>query len=308
MSEPTEPLEAPDETRPLGAGGGPERARPRPLGDGGGEDRRRFVDRDLPVAIASGVLLGALFIGSILWHPAAFAVLVGAVVLLGAVEASRAFRTHGQPVAMPVLVVAGVVTLVGAYRAGTDGQALGLVTLFVGAIVWELADGERRQVTRRLTATALLGIWLPFLGSFAIIVQNRWGWVATLATIGSAVFADIGAYVVGTRFGRHRLAPSVSPGKTWEGVLGGLLVAGVLAAAVLPLFGDLFSWPVAFAFAVAVGAVSVVGDLGESMVKRDLGTKDLGGIIPGHGGVLDRVDAIVLALPAGYFALELLGR
>lgn len=304
MSEPTRQLPPNDDEGALVASGDGADREPR------SRARRRFTDRDLPVAIASGVILAGAFIGSVLWHPAAFTVVVAALVFIGLVETARSLEDHGWPVALPVLLVAGAVTLVGAYVAGTQGVVLGVVTLFAGAVVWDLADAERARVVQRIAGTLLLGLWLPFLAAFAVLLVTRPGeaWIAVFATAGTAIIADIGAYVVGTRFGRTKLAPSVSPGKTWEGVLGGLGITAVIGAFVLPALGDLFSWSVAVVFVLIVGVASAIGDLVESMVKRDLGIKDIGGVIPGHGGILDRVDAILFSLPTGYFALELLGR
>ncbi|MBW3658287.1 MAG: phosphatidate cytidylyltransferase, partial [Actinobacteria bacterium] len=183
-----------------------------------------------------------------------------------------------------------------------------VLTLFFGAVAWELADGGRRDVVRSLSTTLLFGLWLPFLASYAVLLISRPvdGAVATLAVVGGAIFTDIGGYFVGTRFGRHKIAPSVSPAKSWEGLLGGLVLSALIGALVLPNIGDLFDVPTAIVLPVLAGLAGFIGDLTESMVKRDLGVKDLGTIIPGHGGVLDRVDGIVFALPVGYYVLEVM--
>ncbi len=274
------------------------------VGSGGGSDR------NLPIAIASGVLLVGLLIGAVLWHPAAWATFVTILALIGILEAARVFREADAPVATAPVVVTLFVMILGAYQAGHAGQAVGVVTLFVAAVLWELADSERRDVFREVAATVLLGLWVPFLASFAVLLARTGpdAWVATLATVGAAATNDVGAYAVGTKFGQRKLAPSVSPGKTWEGVVGGLVITAILAVLVLPFLGSahLFNPLSAFAFALVVGAAGVLGDLTESVLKRDLGVKDIGGIIPGHGGVLDRMDAILLALPTGYFLLVLL--
>lgn len=273
-------------------------------GSGGGSDR------NLPIAIASGVLLVGLLIGAVLWHPAAWAALVTILALIGILEAARVFREADAPVATAPVVVALFVIILGAYQAGHAGQAVGAVTLFVAAILWELADSERRDVFRKVAATLLLGLWVPFLASFAVLLARTEpdAWVATLATVGAAATNDVGAYAVGTKFGQRKLAPSVSPGKTWEGVVGGLALTALLAVVILPFLGraHLFDPLSALVFAVVVSVAGVLGDLTESVLKRDLGVKDIGGIIPGHGGVLDRMDAILLALPTGYFILLLL--
>lgn len=328
MSDPTEPMDAPGE--PGAAESTDEADEPRartaptravdagsdPTDDGSGVDWRRFGGRDLPVAIASGVFLVVLLIGTVLWHPAAFTILVAMLVAVAVVEVARTLETTGISVATPVVLTASVVLLAATYTAGRGGsggaigQAVGIAVLFLGAAIWELSDSGREDVLGRVAATTLVGVWVPFLASFAVllVLHPVDGWVALLATAGSAIFVDIGAFAVGTRFGRRKLAPSVSPGKTWEGVGGGLAITALIALVVLPFLGtgELFSPFSAVIFAVLVGSAGILGDLIESMVKRDLDIKDFGGIIPGHGGVLDRVDSLLVALPTGYFALTVL--
>lgn len=297
--EPTRRMRDPNEPR--------ARATDVGAGDGGW---RSFGGRDLPVAIASGVLLAAAFFGSLAWHPAAFTSFVVIIVLVGVIESGRVLRDSGILVAVPVVAVASLVLMVGAYRAGPAGQAVGLVVLLVGAIVWELVESDRQDVVREVAATSFLGLWVPFLASFAVllVLQPTDGWLAVLAAIGVAIISDIGAFAVGTRYGRRKLAPSVSPGKTWEGVGGGIVVAAIVAVVVLPWFGtgELFTPLSAIGFAIAVSIAGVVGDLAESMIKRDVGVKDLGGVLPGHGGVLDRMDSVLFALPTAYYVLALL--
>jgi phosphatidate cytidylyltransferase len=274
----------------------------------GSDDPRTSGGRDLPIAVASGVLLVVVMLGSMFWHPLAFTVLVALLCLTAVIEAGQVFRAQGVPVAVPVLLVTTVVLLFGAYRGGSNGQVIGVLTLFLGAVAWELADGDRRDVVRSIASTVLLGLWVPFLATYAVLLINRPsdGAVVTLAVLLGAILTDIGGYFAGTRFGRHKVAPSVSPAKSWEGLAGGLLLSGVAGGLVLPLLGDVFDLTTAIAVPVVAGVAGFVGDLTESMVKRDLGVKDLGAIIPGHGGVLDRVDGILLALPVGYYALEVL--
>jgi phosphatidate cytidylyltransferase len=297
MADPTRRLPDPDDE----PGGRPsEPTRPLP--------GRPEPDRDLPVAVAAGGLLVFLLLLTVLVHPAAFTGLVGLLVLIGLLEAGRVLRERAVVVSTPVLLVAALVLLVGAYRLGPAGQAVGLVTLLAGAVVWELADHDRDDVFAKVAATVLLGLWVPFLGTYAVLLVTRPdGWVAALATVGVAVVSDIAAYFVGTRFGRTKLAPRISPGKTWEGLAGGIGLTTLVAVAVLPFLGGTFTWWGAVVFTVVVAGAGVVGDLTESLLKRDLGVKDFGGVIPGHGGVLDRVDAVLFALPAGYYTLTVLG-
>lgn len=274
----------------------------------GSPPKERGPGRNLTVAVVSGVLLAAAFIGSLFWHPAAFSVLVGLLVLVGVLETGRTFKSVGEPVAVPVVLVASAVMLAGAYTAGRLGQIIGMVVLFVGAAAWELADTHRGQVVRTIGNTLFLGSWVGLLASFAVLLATleTEAAVATLAVAGGAIITDIGAYFAGTNFGRRSIAPSVSPNKTWEGLIGGLVLATVLGIIILPLVGDRFDDIVSAAVVVFVsGLAGFFGDLFESMFKRDLGVKDMGRIIPGHGGVLDRVDGILLALPVGYYFLQL---
>lgn len=276
----------------------PGASRPEPPGPG----------RDLATAVVVGVVLVAVLVGSLVWRPVAFTGLVAVLLVVATIESSRVLRSAGHPVAVPVVLAGGLVTVAGAHLAGTSGQALGLVVLFLGAVVWELVDADRREVTTTVGATLLLGLWLGLLGSFGALLVTRptEGWLAVLATVGGAVLSDIGGYAVGSLVGRHRIAPAVSPRKTWEGLLGGVALASVGGAAVLPLLGSLFSPVTGAVVAAVVATAAFLGDLVESMVKRDLGVKDLGTVLPGHGGILDRVDGILVALPVGYYTVELL--
>jgi len=267
--------------------------------------------RNLPVAITVGVVLAAAFLGALYTSTLAFTGIVLVLAIVGVLEAGHVLATLDppRPVSRPVLVAGVTVLLVGAYVLGPAGQTLGLLVLLLGGFVWNLALLPRIDVVRKLGATTLLGVWVGLLASYAVLLATRPedGPTAVLTVIGAAIFGDIGGYVFGRLLGRHRIAPTVSPNKTWEGLLGGLLLAGVLAALVLPRVGELFDGPLpAVAVALLCVLAGFVGDLAESMVKRDLGVKDLGSLLPGHGGVLDRVDGLLVALPVGYYALELL--
>lgn len=269
---------------------------------------KRGAGRNLPVAIASGLTLAGLFLGSVAWSPWAFVTFIAVLVVLALYELHKAFRLQGWRPATPVVVGAGMVTLYGAYSHGTDGQTLGLALTLLGSAVWVMLDSERKAATASLAASCLMGMWVPFLASFSGLLiarpEGRW---AVMAAIALAVTSDISAFAFGNSFGRHKMAPRVSPAKTWEGFAGGvgmtLLIAAVITSRV-PGF-DLWS-----ALAVGLGAslAATIGDLAESMVKRDLGVKDLGGIIPGHGGIMERADGVIFALPVVHLILLALGR
>jgi phosphatidate cytidylyltransferase len=263
--------------------------------------------RNLPLAIVVGVGLAVLFLGSLFWRPAAFTVVIVLLAIAACVEVARVVRSTGVQLITPVLVATSVAILPAAYVYGPLGQVAGVALLVAGSVTWLLVDRGRREVVRTLSTTVLFGLWVPFLASYALLLVARpEGPTVVLAVIGAAVLTDIGGYVFGVAFGRHKVAPSVSPNKSWEGLLGGLVVAGALAAAVLPVLGDSFTPVSAAGLAVACGVAAFVGDLVESMIKRDLDLKDLGDLLPGHGGILDRVDGILFALPVGYYLLVLL--
>jgi phosphatidate cytidylyltransferase len=264
--------------------------------------------RNLPVAIAVGVVLAVVFLGSLWWDARAFVVVVALAATLAYVESGRVLAGIGRRLLVPVLVVATIAMLVGAFLAGPAGIVPGLLVLLVGAVGTQLIARDRRGVVDTLGLTALFGLWVGLLASYAVLLIVRPdGPLVVLAVVGAAVLGDIGAYGFGVAFGRHKLAPSISPAKSWEGLVGGLLVAAVAAGGVLPLLGDTFTPLTGALFGVTIGAAAAIGDLVESLIKRDLGLKDLGDVLPGHGGVLDRVDGILVALPVGYYLLAAFG-
>ena len=265
--------------------------------------------RNLPLAIASGVLLAVGFFASIAVSPWLFLTFVAVLVVLGMFEIDSALRERGLRPATPVAVVAGLLMFFGTYVDGNGALAVGCGVLTLGTLLWVLFDGRRRMVTQSIAATLFMTLWVPFLASYlGLLLARPDGTWLMIATVALAVSSDIGAYAFGSAFGRHKLAPAISPAKTWEGFAGGLATVLVLAGFVTPrVVESLQLWE-----ALVLGAVIVVaattGDLVESMVKRDLGIKDLGRILPGHGGIMDRVDAMLFAIPAAHLVLLALGR
>jgi len=262
--------------------------------------------RDLVAATLVGVALAGVLTAALLLPPWVLTLLVMVVVIAASLELAPLLAGLDRPVHRDVLVVSALVLLPAAHVAGTRGQAAGLTVLVVAALLRSLFDRSRRDVLGTVSRTVLLGAWLGGLASFAVLLRAMEEPIVLLATvIGATVAGDTAAYFVGSRLGRRPIAPSVSPNKTWEGLIGGLVGASLLGGLVLPLDG---SSPVLRGVVVGalVGLAGFLGDLVASMVKRDLGVKDLGRLLPGHGGVLDRVDALLLALPTGYLLLEVL--
>ncbi len=270
--------------------------------------RAQTGGRDLPVAIAVGIGLASVFAGALAWNPIAFSAVIGLLTTIAYVELRHVLRGVGRDLDVLVLVAATSVMLLGAYHAGHAGQVIGVLVLVVGVFLWHAADTERAAVASTVATTLLFGLWVGFLASYAVllIVRPSGGVVVVAAVIGAAVLADTGAFAVGVKWGRHPVAPRLSPNKTWEGLAGGLVTATVVGVLVLPRLAGPFDLRSAAVVTFACGLAAFLGDLVESMVKRDLGLKDLGEVLPGHGGILDRVDGILFALPVGYYAIELL--
>jgi phosphatidate cytidylyltransferase len=175
----------------------------------------------------------------------------------------------------------------------------------LAAMVWRLADGPA-DYQRDVTATALVAVYVPFLGGFAVLLaQPDDGQWRVLVSLAAVVLSDTGGYLFGVLFGKHPMAPSVSPKKSWEGLGGSLLTTAVGGAVLLWLLFDVAPWWGA-AFGAALSAAAVLGDLAESMLKRDLGIKDMSNLLPGHGGLMDRLDSILLTMPVGYLLLAIL--
>jgi phosphatidate cytidylyltransferase len=271
------------------------------------DESRMVGGRHLPTAIAVGVVLASLFLGSLFWRSEAFAAVIAVLAVTAYVDSARVLRPVGVRLLIPALAITSVFMMAAVHEYGSNGQTAGLTLLVAVSVLMLLGDAKRTDVVRTLAITLLFGLWVAFLASFGVllIVQDD-GVVIVLAVVGAAIFTDIGGYAFGVTFGRHKVAPSISPNKSWEGLIGGLVVAGVLAAFVLPLLGDTFTSASGAILVVTCGLASFVGDLTESMIKRDLEVKDLGDLLPGHGGILDRVDGILFALPIGYYAVAFL--
>src|SRR2546421_2445956 len=189
-----------------------------------------------------------------------------------------------------------------AWYGGAEALTLGLVATAVAAMVWRLADGPDGY-QRDVVAAMLIAVYVPFLGGFAVLLDRPDnGAVRVIVTLAGVVLSDTGGYVAGVFFGRHPMAPSVSPKKSWEGTVGSIVAAGVGGAILLHSVLHVLWWHGAI-FGVAVSVASVLGDLAESLIKRDLGIKDMSHLLPGHGGVMDRLDSVLFALPVAYAVL-----
>lgn len=261
--------------------------------------------RNLPAAIGVGLgLLGVLIVGMLL-SPVVFTGIVAVFTVTGVFEFARAmaFRQVLLP-RLPVALGAALLPFA-AYLGGPEVLGLAYVAACLLTVVWRAIDA-RPGATAAARAGVLALTWIPLMVSFALLLLRTDAGVLKLVTMLLLVVAnDTFGYIVGVLFGRHAMAPRISPKKTWEGFAGSVVGAAVigLLCAVL-LLGQ--PWWVGSIMAIATVAAATCGDLAESMVKREVGIKDMGTILPGHGGVMDRLDSIVLASPVAFLMFELL--
>jgi len=248
--------------------------------------------RNLPAAIASGVVLGVAIIVSLLFWKTAFMVIVVAAVIVAVWELAQAFATGEIRINREPVMAGGVVMVVVAYFFGAPALVTATAVTALVTMLWRLRGGVTGYVMDT-TAAVFTIVYVPFLGAFvALLLSEDEGQLAIVTFILVTIASDIGGYAVGVLAGKHPMAPIISPKKSWEGFAGSAVscvVAGWLTVVYL-LDGD---WWVG----VALGAIAVVmatlGDLCESVIKRDLGIKDMSQIVPGHGGLMDRLDSLL---------------
>ncbi len=262
--------------------------------------------RDLPVAVAVGLGLLVLVAASLFVRREAFGLIAVAAVGAGLWELAQAFARRGVHIPVLPLLVGDVGILVSAYVAGMEALFVAFVLTVGGIVVWRVLDGSGPRAVRDATSGVFAAAYLPLMAGFVMLMlAAEDGAMRVALFILLCVANDTGGYVVGVLIGRHPLAPSVSPKKTWEGLLGSVVLASVVGVLGVHLMFD-GDPAVGALLGVATVAVATLGDLGESLIKRDLELKDMGTLLPGHGGILDRIDSMLLAAPVVYLLLEAL--
>jgi len=259
--------------------------------------------RDLKAAFASAFVLLSAIAGSLLFWKAAFMMIVVVAVVVAIWELGRGFAVKGIDLPEEPLMVGGTVMVVVAYLFGTDALVTATAVTGLVTMLWLLRRGIDGYVADSSAALFTL-VYVPFLGSFVALLLAEGGLggggldddgvrgilVFILVTIAS----DIGGYTAGVLFGRHPMAPVISPKKSWEGFAGSVVftvAAGI--GLVLWLDGD---WWVGIALGLIAAVMATLGDLCESVMKRDLGIKDMSQVIPGHGGLMDRLDSLLATI------------
>lgn len=270
--------------------------------------------RNLVFAIGSGLVFGAVFLVSLLLVKQIFALLVAIIVAIALVELAAAFRVAGRRVPRVGVVLGGLVVVAGAYFWGAEGMLLGL---FAGSgllTAWRLIEGlvpnwetPPRTLIRDVFSGLFTLVYVAFLASFTVLLveaENGQWWVFALVVI--VVSVDVGAYAAGVTLGKHKMTPRISPNKTWEGFAGAAIVA-MAVGAVVAIFALDQPWWVGIILGVVVLFTATGGDLTESLIKRNLGVKDMSSWIPGHGGFLDRLDSLLPSAVGVYGVALVLG-
>ena len=266
-------------------------------------ERRTRAGRNLPAAIGVGLALGAVVLLSLyLWKPAFVGVVVAAIVL-AAWELTNALGSGRILVPVVPLAVGAAAIIVSAYAGGSEAMVVALALTVFAMMLWRSPENPKGYV-RDVTAATFAALYLPFLAGFAVLLlrpddgPNR-----VVVFIVLTVLSDVGGYVAGVLFGKHPMAPTVSPKKSWEGFAGSALFCAVGGAVLLPTLLDGEAWQ-GVVCGLAVMVTATLGDLGESMIKRDLGIKDMGSLLPGHGGIMDRLDSLLPAAPVTFLLLS----
>ncbi len=276
---------------------------PAPPSGAPGKGRVR-AGRDVPVAIGVGVVLAALVVVPLVAYKPAFLLVVALAVSVGVWELVSALRVLGlRPPLLP-LIAGSVVMEVAAYLRGAGALTLALLATVAATTVWRWA-GPREGAYRDTAAGALSAAYVPFLAGFALLLAAPPdGDRRVLAFVLVTVASDVGGFAVGVLLGRHRMAPGISPGKTWEGLAGSALasLAAGVAAMTLLLPGSVWQGAV---LGLVVAAMATLGDLGQSLIKRRTGIKDMGTLLPGHGGIMDRLDSLLPTAPVVWLLLSM---
>ncbi|QRY49252.1 phosphatidate cytidylyltransferase [Mycolicibacterium septicum] len=274
------------------------------------QKKQSRAGRDLPAAIAVGVVLGAMAIGTLLFAPIWWLPLLAVAIAIATHEVIRRLREHGYALPAVPLLLGGQAMIWLTWPFGAAGLLGAFGGTIVVCMVWRLVgqglDQQPVNYLRDIAATILLATWVPLFAAFtALLIFADHGGARVFTIIVTVVFADIGGYVAGVLFGKHLLARAISPKKSWEG-LGGSLVFGITAAVVSVAFLlDKPAW-VGVPLGLLLVITGVLGDLVESQIKRDLGIKDMGTLLPGHGGIMDRIDAMLPSAVVGWIVLTLL--
>jgi phosphatidate cytidylyltransferase len=258
--------------------------------------------RNLPSAISVSLVLGAVVIACLFTRKVLFVAFLLAAVLVAIWELGVALRK--QEIRLPYVPVGvgAAAILIAAYAQRSDGMVSAFGLTVVAILVWRLVDGQDGYL-RDVTAGVFVTTYVSLLAGFAtLMVAAHDGPERILLFLIVVAASDVGGYAVGVFFGRHPMAPSISPKKSWEGFVGSVFLCAVAGGITMPVLVH-GRWWQGVLIGLATVCAAVLGDLAESMVKRDIGVKDMGHLLPGHGGVMDRLDSLLPSAPVVWLLL-----
>ncbi|MFJ9022986.1 phosphatidate cytidylyltransferase [Streptomyces sp. NPDC102259] len=268
--------------------------------------QKKSAGRDLGAAIGVGVGLGVVIVASLFVVKAVFIGVIAVAVVVGLWElTSRLQERKGIKAPLVPLAVGGAAMVVAGYVRGPEGAWVAMALTALAVLVWRMTEPPEGYL-KDVTAGVFAAFYVPFLATFvALMLTADDGAFRVMTFLLLTVVSDTGAYAVGWRFGKTKLAPRISPGKTREGLLGAVSFAMVAGALLMQFVIDDGTWWQGLLLGLAVAASATLGDLGESMIKRDLGIKDMGTLLPGHGGIMDRLDSLLPTAPVVWLLLVL---
>ena len=268
------------------------------------QPRKQRGGRNLQAAIGVGAGLGAVIIASLFFVKALFLFVVMAAVVVGVWELSSRLTERKEIKAPLIPLAAGSVAMLATgYWAGVQWAAASLALTGLAVMVWRMAAPPENYL-RDVTAGIFTAFYVPFLATFvALMLAADDGPQRIVLFLIVTVCSDTGAYAVGYKFGKTKLAPAISPGKTREGLAGGIALSMLAGALLMELIIDDGSWWQGLILGGCAAVTATLGDLGESMIKRDLGIKDMGTLLPGHGGIMDRLDSLLPTAPVVWLLL-----
>ncbi|WP_338701018.1 phosphatidate cytidylyltransferase [Streptomyces sp. Q6] len=268
--------------------------------------QKKSAGRDLGAAIGVGVGLGAVIIASLFIVKAVFIGVIAVAVVVGLWElTSRLEERKGIKAPLVPLAVGGAAMVVAGYVRGAEGAWVAMALTALAVLVWRMTEPPEGYL-KDVTAGVFAAFYVPFLATFvALMLTADDGAWRVLTFLILTVVSDTGAYAIGWRFGKHKLAPRISPGKTREGLFGAVSFAMVAGVLCMQFLIDDGTWWQGLIIGACVAASATLGDLGESMIKRDLGIKDMGTLLPGHGGIMDRLDSLLPTAPVVWLLLVL---
>lgn len=263
--------------------------------------------RNLPAAIGVGVLLAVIALASLYWQLWLFVLVIVAAIVIGTDELASALRSKGIALSkIPLLTAAVVIPALG-YFGGPNQVLIAFGLLFLFTVVWRLFRHGVEDFVPDATASGFVLAYAPLMGGFAaLIAAMPDGADRVLTFVVLSVASDIGGYAAGVLFGKHPMAPAISPKKSWEGFAGSVTLQVILGVLLFLFLLDGQWWQGALVGAVMT-VTATLGDFVESAMKRDLGIKDMSNLLPGHGGLMDRLDSIIPNTVVAYalFALTL---